>query len=331
MQWARDLRILLTIPSAVLANADQARNTTYITEAFEIIRKKVHSTKKPLNFAVIGIFEVALAAFHEKEMALNDHDIIRREDLEDLTASFTVSLVNQLKTTLAFDEDDEQGLKELVVISIVDYLTILGVDAKSLTSLESVGGRFISNVGDKVNARTCLSNFLEAHGIEATSGPRKQYGDVTSINGRDIILQRTRAAIAGKDNQQKLDLLQSMLTGNKEGEDDQDTLHWSKDLSKLLAVRFIVASIEEMKGQKRVSETFGLPAAYTILAEHFPKVTEIREFCLISETLELMLKTKGHSMSQYNIDSTIGAITIFCSVQGKQLLFIPQTFSFHEY
>ncbi|KUJ15450.1 uncharacterized protein LY89DRAFT_619376 [Mollisia scopiformis] len=291
---------------AALANMDQKRNTTYITEAFKAIQKKVSkaSKKKQLNYALISIIGVALVAFREKEMALNDHDIILRDDLESITATFREALLIQLKQHL--ETEVHQISTEIAMVSLIDALAALGVDASKLASLEDMGDQFEGFEDNELNTRSRLQAFIAIYGREDIEHIDLR-GDATTIVGRESIVKRTQGATKGRNNAQKLELLQAVMAGDA-------TL-----LDELLSTRQIISSIEDVRGHKEDSESFTLSDAYTILAEQLTKVTEIRQFCLISETLELMLKSKGHSMSQYNIDCTVGCITTFCSSQAPAL------------
>ncbi|CZR58084.1 uncharacterized protein PAC_07974 [Phialocephala subalpina] len=298
---------------AVHTNLDQIRNKTYVVEAFKAIQKKVSkaSKKKQLDFALTGTIEVALVAFHEKEMALNDQDIIPRDDIESITKSFTEALVNQLKPLLTADHGSRsQKSAYLGMGSIINALAALDVDALHVSKLENQVQEFIARddeSGSDLKAR--LGAFMRIHSSDGTI-ESDLGGDVTTVSGRDLILQRTEAALVNKDHQQKLDLLQSIIDSDSTSLDQLD---------KLLAARHAINAIVKDKAPKGESGKFTLSQGFTILAEYLSKATEIRQFCLISETLELMLKTEGGSISQYSIDCTIGSITIFCSSGAPNL------------
>ncbi|KAE8452486.1 hypothetical protein EG329_000388 [Mollisiaceae sp. DMI_Dod_QoI] len=284
---------------AAHANMDQTRNKTYISEAFRAIQKKVNkaSKKKPLNYALTSIIEVALVVFHEKEMALNDHDIILRDDLESVTETFKAALLTRLQQLLETDiQNSDQKLTQLAMISVIDALVAIKIDGSRLASLQTETQEFIETVGDdELNVKSQLEAFMMIHrpgDIEQS----ELRGDATTILGRESIIERVQAATKGMKNPQKLELLRQVIASN---------LSCLEILDELFAIRLIIMSIEDEKGRKGQDGGFTLSSAFTILAEHLPKVIEIRQFCLISETLELMLKTKAATLA------SIHAGTIF--------------------
>ncbi|PVH78171.1 hypothetical protein DL98DRAFT_590499 [Cadophora sp. DSE1049] len=317
----------LTFLSA-LQTVDQPRSSAYISDAFKKIQKKVNKAaekkKHRLNFALIAIFEVALIAFHDKSTVLNGLNIVKVDDLDDLTASFKDCILSQLKDTLRkFQKENANDF--LLVLSIIDALSTLGVDESRLAGLEDSAAAFIASVG-KTNEffGERLQTFMVTHSPKADGRiPASQLSSsVTDVYSRESIIARTDAAISGLGNEEKLGLLQELL-----GED----LGGLEQLDKLLAARQIIIAIEDTRKPKKEirplddsddeeeEESFDLIEAYTILALYLRQCADVVQFNIISETLMMMLESKRHNISQYNIDATLGSITILCSPNSPNL------------
>ncbi|KAH7409155.1 Urb2/Npa2 family-domain-containing protein [Cadophora sp. MPI-SDFR-AT-0126] len=317
----------LTVVSA-LHTVDQPRSSAYISDAFKKIQKKVNRAaekkKHRLNFALIAIFEVTLSTFRDKSTVLNDLEIVRVDDLNDLTRSFKDCILSQLKDTLRKFQK-ENANDPLLVLSIIDALSTLGVDGSRLAGLEDVADAFMASVGKTDESiGESLQTFMVIHGPRNDGRiPAAQLtGSVTDVYSRESIIARTNSATQGLGNGEKLELLQQLL-----GED----LVGLKQLDNLLAARQVIVSIEDIRKPKKETrplddsddeeeeESFDLTEAYTILALYLRQCTDIVQFNIISETLMMMLETKRHNISQYNIDATLGSITILCSPKSPNI------------
>ncbi|KAG4431343.1 hypothetical protein IFR05_013175 [Cadophora sp. M221] len=317
----------LTFISALQA-IDQTRSSTYISEAFKKLQKKVNKAaekkKHRLNFAVITMFEIALSAFREKATALSDLNIVQNDDLDSITASFTDCILSQFKDSLGkFQKDNAND--SLLVLSIIDALSTLGVDESRLAELEDTAAALLVSAGkaeDHFGER--LQTFMVIHKPKTnnTTLTTQLSDSVTNLYSRASIVARTEAAISGMSNEEKLELLQELL-----GED----LHGLTQLDKLLAARRVIISVEDIRKPKKETrplddsddeeeeEAFDLTEAYTILALYLRQCTDVVQFNIISETLILMLETKRYNISQFNIDATLGSITVLCSPDSPNL------------
>ncbi|KAK0110723.1 hypothetical protein ONS96_002322 [Cadophora gregata f. sp. sojae] len=317
----------LTILSA-LSTLDHPRSSAYISDASKKIQKKVNKAaekkKHRLNFALVAVFQVVLSACSVKSTALDDLDIIKGDDLDGLTSTFKDCILSQLKDTLRkFQKENDSN--SLLVLSIMDALSTLGIAESGLAGLEDAVDAVVGSV---VKTDECfgerLQTFMVIHGPKADGkiSSTQLSGSVTDVYSRESIIARTDAAIVGLGNEEKLDLLQELL-----GED----LGGLKQLDKLLAARQIIISIEDTRKPKKEvrplddsddeeeEESFDLTEAYTILALYLRQCTDVVQFNIISETLMMMLETKRHNISQYNIDATLGSITILCSPKSPNL------------
>ncbi|KAK6585951.1 hypothetical protein PZA11_001008 [Diplocarpon coronariae] len=299
---------------SVLQDPNQPRSKTYVQETFKKIQKKVAKASEKKrhrpNFALVTIFEVALKALREKAKVLHKVDVIDEGVLDSVIASFKICSLAQLSKVLRSFEKGNDG-DYMLVNSIVDALSTLGVEGSQLASLEDDAAAYVASVG-KTNFQfgERLQTFFVTYGAGDIDQSQLE-GDVTeSLYVLRSITDRTKAAILGKNDQQKLELLREVL--------DKGGL---ERLDKLLAAREIVRSINDTRrGQDEDdTETFDLTEAYNIMATYLPHCTDIRQFYMISENLELILKTKPKSISQYNIDATLGSISIFCSPESPKL------------
>ncbi|KAK2629876.1 hypothetical protein QTJ16_000696 [Diplocarpon rosae] len=299
---------------SALQDPDQPRSKTYISEAFKNIQKRVakasEKKKHRPNFALVATFEVALKAFRDKATVLHQLDVIDKGVLDCVVTSFKACTLAQLKNILrSFEKGNDSDY--MLVNSIIDGLSTLGVEGSELVGLEDDAVAYITSVG-KTNVQfgERLQTFFVTHRAGDIDQSHLE-GDVTeSLYVLRSMTERANAALSGKNDQQKLELLREVL---EKGELER--------LDKLLAAREIVKSISDTRrGQDEDdSENFDLTEAYNILATYLPQSTDIRQFYMVSETLELILRTKPRSISQYNIDATLGSISIFCSPESPDL------------
>ncbi|CZT47560.1 uncharacterized protein RSE6_08135 [Rhynchosporium secalis] len=314
----------LTFISA-LQTMDQPRSITYITDAIKKIQKIINKAgekkKHKMNFAVITMIEVVLSECLGKATALNDSDIIQRNDLEIVTALFKSTILSQLEDVIhKFRRDNTND--SLHILCIIDALATLGVDESRLAGLEDALAALVDSAGNMDNQfGERLKTFMVIHGAKTDSSTRLK-GSVTTLYARKSIIARTNAVISKMDNDEKLALLEELF-----GED----LSGLVQLDQLLAARHIIISIEDTRKPKQETrhlddsdeedekESFDLTVAYTILALQLRRCTDIVQFNVIIETLMLMLETKRQSISQYNIDATLGSITTLCSPNSPNI------------
>jgi nucleolar pre-ribosomal-associated protein 2 len=287
--------------SFVHTNIDQPPQKAYILDAFKQIRKKVEKSsekkKHRLNFALIMIFGVAFSVFETKATPLDDLKVITTDDLKRVTSTFKDGLLQQLKEIL--HESRKEGLTKhhtdhLTVLSIIDALSTLRIDSLKLAEIEGTAKEFCCSVHDtELHIGKRLETFLAAHGTKVV-GEQLLEGNISTVNGRQSVMQKTVAAMAGKTQQTKLTLLSSIL--------GHDLVGLTR-LDKLLAARQVIISIEDTRKssenevgnedeEKEDGEGFDLSEAYSILCGNLWKVSGVRQFAAISEILDLMLRTK---------------------------------------
>lgn len=235
----------------VLKNVEQPRNSTYISEAFRCLQKKVkaYSKENAVNskhFALLSILGVALKELSLKEKTLENVGIFSTVDLQHITAAFRIGILGQLKDIFhslrKLGSDGSANTPEedkLLVLSIIDSLTLMGVDPSELKDLKKDAKAVTIGVeNSRIDANRKIRTFLTICGSKKGKiEEAKLEGDVMNINGRISIQKLSQAAIEGKNNQEKLALLQAVLGEYPEG---------LSRLDKLLAANFIILSIEGM-------------------------------------------------------------------------------------
>jgi nucleolar pre-ribosomal-associated protein 2 len=354
---------VLTPLSFVHTNPDQSRNSTYISEAYKLIQKRVDKAilkkKHQLKYALVAVFDVTLTAFHSKAKALDDLGIIQGDKLENLTMAFQKCLVEQLGGLVVHEPKllDESNTLErfqrsmyLLILSIIDALSALGVDSKLLAEIaENLKAFSATVVETELNVGQRLRVFMAKHGPKAIEEDTEisLTGDVSDFYRRQLIIERARAGAVGLNNKQKLEYLNDIFGTSLSRLDNLDRLLCARTTIEMIdgmcsllpgsisvLIQLDVGQSSEEKGTKDTEE-FDLTEAYSILCGQLWKFSGVRQFCIIAETLQLMLRTKvspcqvfsncrltfyqPRSISQFNVDMTLGAISIICSRNGPRL------------
>jgi nucleolar pre-ribosomal-associated protein 2 len=354
---------VLTPLSFVHTNPDQSRNSTYISEAYKLIQKRVDKAilkkKHQLNYALVAVFDVTITAFHSKAKALDDLGIIQGDKLENLTMAFQKCLVEQLGGLVVHEPKllDESNTLEhiqrsmyLLILSIIDALSALGVDSKLLAEIAENLKAFAATVVEtELNVGQRLRVFMAKHGPKAIEEDTEisLTGDVSDFYSRQLIIERARAGAVGLNDKQKLEYLNNIFGTSLSRLDNLDRLLCARTIIEMIdgmcsllpgsisvLIQLDVSQSSKEKGTKD-SEEFDLMEAYSILCGQLWKSSGVRQFCIIAETLQLMLRTKvspcqvfshcrltfyqPRSISQFNVDMTLGAISIICSRNGPRL------------
>jgi nucleolar pre-ribosomal-associated protein 2 len=299
-------------------NIDQPPQKAYISDAFAQIREKVKKARKKkehrLNYGLIAIFVAAFSVFHTRAAPLNDLGVISKKDLDNTSAAFKDGLLVQLKEILHKSRKEKSSKSKtcqtsqttinLFILSIMDALAALGVDSSKLSELEDDAKAFCTSVQDtELHIGKRLETFMAIYGPNVISEDLLA-DDITTVLGRQSIREKTLASTTGKEKQEKLKLLDSIFGPGLVG---------LTQLDKLQAARQVIVSIEDTRKSKEkednkeddetnTGDEFTLSEAYSILCGNLWKVSGIRQFCIISETLELMLQTKvSHLHSSSNM------------------------------
>jgi nucleolar pre-ribosomal-associated protein 2 len=246
------------------------------------------------------VFGAAFSIFQAKATPLDDLRIISNDDLGSITGTFKTGLLQQLKEFLhrtrkekSTKRQTSQLTEHLTILSIMDALGALGVDPSKVAELVDDAKAFCSLVQDtELHIGKRLETFLAVHGPNIIEEELLE-GDVSTVNGRQSITQKVLASVNSKDKLDKLKLLDSIFGPGLVG---------LSRLDKLLAARQVIISMEDTRKAAEEEENednkkedgvgLDLSEAYSILCSTLWKASGVRQFCVISETLELMLKTK---------------------------------------
>ena len=233
--------------SHITANLDQARNREYTLDALSHLRKKIKpktDNKKThkLNFALIAMFEALVGAFAAKEKQLNDLDIILSDDLASLKNNLKTCLLAQLEDVLAktkkSSKPDKQAERSLTILSIIDALAKQEVDGSELANLVDAAKSFTASLDQAdIDVGKRLDTFMATHSrsAELKVTDSEFGGDPSTVYGRQTIKETVQAIVTGKNQYQKLDLLNSIL---------QDGAGGLLRLGSVLAVRYIIMACE---------------------------------------------------------------------------------------
>jgi len=182
--------------------------------------------------------------FNAKATPLDDMEVIRKDDLEATTAMFKGSILLQLEDLLQQSQTEKRSIQSdsLMILSIIEALEALGLESSKLVELENDAKAFSDSFQGELQIGKRLDTFIITHKpkivdkkLEAQLG-----GDVSTVYGRQSILEKTWSAIVGKSKQEKLKLLKSIFGRELVG---------LERLDKLLAAREVIKSIEGIQIQ----------------------------------------------------------------------------------
>ncbi|RKF61028.1 putative urb2 npa2 family protein [Erysiphe neolycopersici] len=329
----KDLTHLLISHAQI--NLDQERRKNYIIEAFKFIKNRIENTEEMKqnrkNFEFIAVFEAALVEFYKKKESLQEMGVIKKADLENTINIFKDYLLARFKkimTNLHKKLKREGGIsrkKEIRILIIIDALTSLGLSVPQISHLGLESQRL---AGMPINIARYITTFVTIYGSKSEIiDLNLMWGlDITSYTNRKLIQQTIEGVVNRIDNAKKLQILRSLLDKDCDCQLTPD---------KLLALRYIIISVEDIKPKRILSQNilddednfsddsrvddFDLTLVYILLSLELRKTSEILSFCIISETLDLMLRTKTRSISQYAVDNTLGTICILCSPKSPNL------------
>jgi nucleolar pre-ribosomal-associated protein 2 len=227
-------------------NLDQTRSQEYVADAITYIRRLLPSEGSKVkgepggSFTSVALFQVVLTALLAKHAVLNRLGIITSDDLRGMTDSFKDSLLSRLKTLLKTPQKtpkaDAKARVHLELLCIVDALTTFRADGIKLAALTDDVKSFIASMaGEDAELASRLETFMAVHGcgVDGEQFGVDLTGDTSIIFGRRGLLDKTNALVATMSQQEKLDLLKSMLVNDVIG---------TSRLDKVLAARYIIVS-----------------------------------------------------------------------------------------
>lgn len=291
-------------------NLDQPRSREYVSEAIAHVEDQVGKGKPSVDFASITLIQVVLSVLSARGEALDKTGLTTDGSLQRIKETFTNTLVDQMRRQLeasksAADTGHEMGYLKL--LSIIDSLTILRVDGTKIIALmdevKSCIG-FLAEMESEVASR--VENFMSVHARDEDNDllDTGLQGDTSTIYGRQGILDKAKALIAGKDQDDKLELLKELFREDSTGLAELDTLLAAKHIiatCRGLLVLMIpwpkLMILDARRTMDDGEDTFDLSAVYSLLCEQLRKSTGARQFLLITEIMEMMLRTKVRTLT----------------------------------
>ncbi|CCU77059.1 hypothetical protein BGHDH14_bghG003293000001001 [Blumeria hordei DH14] len=311
-------------------NLDHNQNKAYLVNTFTLIRKRVRKAYQKkryhLSYAFISISETALVELRKKSSILNQQDIFSKEDFETTIQNLREYTLVRLKSSLnkfqkaCVQTSQNSNGEDAGIIIIINSLIALGVTADQLANIDSESQELLnseSDIGRRLNTLLCIYSKRYEH---EDFGLKWQQA-VALRSRREEIKQVTEAVVSCEDNENKLKMLSKVLGASCEDFNGSD---------KLLAVRHLIISIEDTKIKKiddmstnLVNSSdhteYDLTTVYIQLCTMLRKSQDVLSFCIISESLDIMLRTKTRAISQFCVDSTLGSISLLCSPQSPLL------------
>lgn len=296
------------------ANLDQSGSQEYVSDAIKYIRIYSSSiTSKgstcDLNFASIALCQVVISGLLLKEAALNELNLMSHEDLSAVIDFFKKSLLAQLKALLKTAKQSAKPGSEAIghigLLSIIEALASVGVDGSKLAELRSNAMMFIESIKDTENeVASRLEAFISvnARDIDGCLVDGQLNGDISTVYGRQGVINKADAVMAEGNQEEKLELLRTLFLQNRSASLLQ--------LDNLLAIKCIISACKGLSifgilkrkanflDARRSSEEdegadpFDLSMAYSKLCDQLREASSVRQFLLISEIMEMMLRTK---------------------------------------
>ncbi|RFU34601.1 hypothetical protein B7463_g1738, partial [Scytalidium lignicola] len=300
--------------SFVVTNIDQPWNRTYLLEAIQFLKERIDADKKCIennSYTLDTLSQAVATTLISHGSTLNRLDVVDTSDHEDFMSAYSSALLSKFKTLLhkpsKYNSDD--SARSLSLLSTMSALEAVGFDEKKLAKRVEDAQACITSMHDlHLDLGKELATFMAAH----THLETPFQGLATAASGRRTVCASTSGLLEGLDEDGKLQVLRSLMEEAFDGPDS---------LENLLAARHIIVSCQDTRRSNDASEDveYDLSVTYSQLCSHMWKTTSIRQFCLITEIMEMMLRTKGRALSQWNIDSTFGSVAITCSRNGPSL------------
>jgi hypothetical protein len=198
------------------------------------------------SYAMISLVNAASSALNSKEIALEALDIVEKKKLRELQNSFRKLLLRNIARRLEKSEKlaSDDDIHTMSLSSSLNALDAAEVEQNDLVNLESLIKLAIASLlklNEKLARR--LELFMLKHdektskevSAEMLRGDIASFGDVASVDGRRVILQKVLAISKCMTEPQKLGLATKLLQYGK-----SDALK----LDNLLAFRHLITGCE---------------------------------------------------------------------------------------
>lgn len=231
-----------------------------------------------------------MAFLSSRSAALATLNIISETDLKKMGLLFQKALLKNLQRLIE-QPDKLKKHTSALAMSLGSTLDALEAQKVSHSKLDFLIQDRLSLIPAISQENSRLGNQLETlimrvqSECQHTDDVELLGGDLSTRSGREAILKKALLTSEGLQNEEKLSLGIKLL---------DSAFAEPPKLDSLLAARKILETCEDSKDVVIVKRglQINLSAAYTYLAVRLPAVSDFREFCFISETMEVVLRTK---------------------------------------
>lgn len=234
--------------------------------------------------------KAALQALSQKSSVLASSNICSEEDLNTIRHRFQKTLLKNVQRIIEKPKKLEGATtpRFLSLESTISALQGLNISSSQLDFLMADNGATLSAIKD---TNTILGYQLHSLIVQSNSTPSEDIldidinGDVADVAGRRRLIENADAVSAGLESEMKLALAMKLVNAAL------DTLSMTTDL---VAARRILESCADSKDivLEQDNLQISLSVAYSMLAERLPSVEDLRDYCLITETMNMLLRTK---------------------------------------
>lgn len=245
----------------------------------------------PSQFSSIGLADIALKALVDSEAVIVAMGLTSVAHLEELTAKFKDVLVGNLRMRL---EKPKKLKSDLDPINKSVYAIIKALRSRSLSSSEisSLSPDLRNSIASVEKVNHGLAFTLNEFFVETDPDQFKDIaldillsGTISTGSGRQAATKTLKASIANMCESEVLALVYNLI---EEGLADTSKLNILFSAGK--ALRACTDSREVVFDRDGLQ--LNLASVYSLLANKLPDSGGFRQFCMISELMELMLRTK---------------------------------------
>ncbi|KAI9742252.1 MAG: hypothetical protein M1818_004152 [Claussenomyces sp. TS43310] len=309
--------------SHVLATIDQHKSRDYLQAVFDTLEKWIQQNvraKNPPAFTMIGLVKVISSVVATKTASLKSSKILDDERYTSMSLLFKEMLLNNLSRLLQKPSKLRKfdGERSMSLYSTVDALRALHLEKEDIETLSETLREVPLDALQETNVeigrivKTYLFEQIPSI-VQGASATDSLGGDVFSDVGRQAVQSKTSTLSKSLEEDERLVLATDLL---REGLADKG------NLDKLLALKDVILTCEDSRGSPHETGGTGgasLPSLYDLLTSNLWKAKGFRQFCFIGEIMEMMLRTKARSITQYSIDCTLSSISMVCSRGGPSL------------
>lgn len=274
-------------------------------EAFKFLKERTGTDKKHLKnsgVALDALSQAVATMLISHSATLDKYNIVSTTDCENIISAYRSAVMTRFKGLLQkpskYKSNDDANSMSL--LSTISALEAVGFDDKKMAKrVNDVVACLDSMHKLSLDVGRELSTFMAAH----THLETPFQGLATTISGRQTVYAGTLRLIGTLGENKKLGVLNSLLEEAFDGPDTLENLLAAKDIIVSCQGIFFFHSVSssesinwDIDSRKHTDASeapeYDLSAAYSKLTDHMWKATSFRQFSLITEIMEIMLRTK---------------------------------------